>query len=477
MMTDLREYQPIHIVGIGGIGMSAIADVLHDRGIGVRGSDLKDGVNTRRLAAKGIPVAIGHRPENVEGAGLVVLSSAVKETNPELIAAQASGLTVWSRADMLARLMDDYKTVSVTGTHGKTTTTSMIAWIFEQAGLDPTVITGGIVNDWASNARIGAGEWFIVEADESDETFVKLPTHIGVVTNIDPEHLDFYGSVEAMYDAYRRFFAGIRPGGAIVAGIDHPVVREFARSAELSTGTRVLRYGMAEDADIRLSAVRTNGGSLHADAVLRGAGNGSGHRLDDMTLAAPGQYNALNAMAAIAVAVEAGIGEDAIRAALASFPGVKRRFTPAGTWNGVSIYDDYAHHPIEISAVLEAARGATKGRVIAIVQPHRYSRLKALFDEFCGCFSRSDTLIVTPVYSAGEEPNGIDRDALVDGVRLRGHRQVLPIDGEDDLPGLVASIAKPGDLVIGMGAGTISEWTNGLRGRLDALKPRLDAAE
>ena len=476
-MTDLRDYEPIHIVGIGGIGMSAIAEVLHSRGIKVRGSDLKDSVNTRRLAAKGIAVSIGHQAENIEGAGLVVLSSAVKPGNPELTAAEAAGLRVWCRAQMLARLMEDYRTISVTGTHGKTTTTSMIAWIFEQAGLDPTVITGGIVNDWGTNARIGEGEWFIVEADESDETFVKLPTHIGVVTNIDPEHLDYYGSVEAMHDAYRRFFAGIRPGGALIAGIDHPVVRQFAEGAPLSEGSRLLRYGVAEDADIRLRAVRTNGASLHADALLGPAVRGGERRLDDLTLSVPGHYNALNAMAAIAVATEAGIGEDTIRAALDSFRGVKRRFTRTGIWNGVSIYDDYAHHPTEISAVLEAAHGAAAGRVIAVIQPHRYSRLQNLFEEFCRCFSASDTLIVTPVYSAGEEPNGVDRDALINGVRLSGHRQVLAVDGEDQLPGLIASIAKPGDLVIGMGAGTISDWTNALPGRLDLLGPRLDAAE
>ncbi len=385
-MKNLKEFEPIHIVGVGGIGMSAIAEVLHSNGVEVRGSDLKDGVNTRRLAAKGIPVAIGQRADNIEGARLVVLSSAVKEGNPERAAAIAAGLPVWCRAEMLARLMENYKTVSVTGTHGKTTTTSMIAWIFEQAGLDPTVITGGIVNDWGTNARIGEGEWFIVEADESDETFVKLPTHIGVVTNIDPEHLDYYGSVDAMYDAYKRFFAGIRPGGAVVAGIDHPVVREFAEGAPLSAGSRLLKYGAAADADVRLAAVRSNGGSLHADAVLGGAVNGGERRFDDLTLAAPGHYNALNAMAAIAVATEAGIDDASIRAALESFHGVKRRFTRAGVWNGVPIYDDYAHHPTEISAVLEAARGATAGRVIAIVQPHRYSRLKSLFEEFSDCF-------------------------------------------------------------------------------------------
>jgi UDP-N-acetylmuramate--alanine ligase len=475
-MMNLREFQPIHIVGIGGIGMSAIAEVLHDRGITVRGSDLKDGANTRRLAAKGIAVSVGHHAENIEGAGLVVLSSAVKETNPELIAARAAGLKIWSRADMLARLMENYRTISVTGTHGKTTTTSMIAWIFEKAGLDPTVITGGIVNDWGTNARIGGGEWFIVEADESDETFVKLPTHIGVVTNIDPEHLDFYGSVDAMHAAYRRFFAGIRPGGVVVACIDHPVARQFAIETRRAGG-RVLGYGTAADADIQLAAVRTNSGSVHVEAVMGSAVVGGERRLEDLTLVVPGHYNALNAMAAIGAASEAGIPDEAIREALATFRGVKRRFTRTGVWNGVSIYDDYAHHPVEIAATLGAARGATAGRVIAIVQPHRYSRLKNLFEEFCGCFVDSDAVIVTPVYSAGEEPNGVDRDSLIEGVRKRGHRQVVPVDGEEQLTGLVASLAKPGDLVIGLGAGTISDWANALPGKLDAHLPRLDAAE
>jgi UDP-N-acetylmuramate--alanine ligase len=477
MMKNMREYEPIHIVGIGGIGMSAIAEVLHNNGVKVRGSDLKDGGNTRRLATKGIEVVIGHKAGNIEGASLVVLSSAVKDGNPELVAAKAAGLPVWSRADMLARLMENYRTVSVTGTHGKTTTTSMIAWIFEKAGLDPTVITGGIINDWGTNARIGKGEWFIVEADESDETFVKLPTHIGVVTNIDPEHLDYYGSVEAMHAAYRRFFSGVKPGGAVVAGIDHPVVREFAGEARLPAGAKLLRYGMAADADIRLKDVRANGGSVHLDAELGSSVEGGPRLLDDLTLAVPGHYNALNAMAAIAVATEVGIADDIIREALSSFHGVKRRFTRAGVWNGVTIYDDYAHHPAEIAAVLGAARGATSGRVIAVVQPHRYSRLKNLFDEFCGCFVNSDMVIVTPVYSAGEEPNGIDRDALVDGLRLTGHRQVMAVDGEDALPTLIASLAKPGDLVIGLGAGTITEWTNALPARLGAMQPRLDAAE
>ncbi|MBX2804467.1 MAG: UDP-N-acetylmuramate--L-alanine ligase [Hyphomicrobiales bacterium] len=476
-MKDLRDLEPIHIVGIGGIGMSAIAEVLHHRGVKVGGSDMKDGVNTRRLASKGIQVHIGQQAENIVGAKTVVLSSAVKAGNPEFEAAKAAGLTVWSRAQMLARLMGDYKTISVTGTHGKTTTTSMIAWIFEQAGLDPTVITGGIINDWGTNARIGRGEWFIVEADESDETFVKLPTNIGVVTNIDPEHLDYYGSVEAMHDAYKRFFQGIQPGGAVVVGIDHPVVRDFATAIPAMEGNRLIRYGEAGDADIRLTRIASNGAAVHVDAILNSSIKGGERRFDDLTLGVPGHYNALNAMAAAAVAAEAGISDHDIRQALASFGGVKRRFTRTGVWNGVTVYDDYAHHPTEISAVLKAARGAVDGRIIAIVQPHRYSRLKELFNDFCVCFSESDTLVVTPVYSAGEEPNGTDRDSLIDGVRKTGHRHVVPTEGGEELAHLIASLAKPGDLVIGLGAGTISEWANALPGQLNSLSPKLDAAE
>lgn len=476
-MKDLKDLEPIHIVGIGGIGMSAIAEVLHHRAIKVGGSDMKDGINTRRLASKGIPVRIGQKAENIEAARTVVLSSAVKPGNPEFEAAKAAGITVWSRAQMLARLMEDYKTISVTGTHGKTTTTSMIAWIFEQAGLDPTVITGGIINDWGTNARIGRGDWFIVEADESDETFVKLPTHIGVVTNIDPEHLDYYGSVEAMHDAYTRFFEGIQPGGVLVAGIDHPTVREFTSRIPLKEGNRLIRYGEAGDADVRLTKMASNGVANHLDAVLNATIKGGERHLNDLTLSAPGHYNALNAMAATAVAAEAGISDADIREALASFKGVKRRFTQTGAWNGVTVYDDYAHHPVEIASVLKAARSAAEGRVIAIVQPHRYSRLKGLFDEFCACFSDSDTLVVTPVYSAGEEPNGTDRDSLIAGVRKTGHRHVVATEGGEELAHLIASLTKPGDLVIGLGAGTISEWTNALPGQLNSLSSKLDAAE
>jgi len=443
----------------------------------VRGSDMKDGANVRRLAAKGIPVVVGHAPENVEGAGQVVLSSAVKADNPEVIAARAAELPVFSRAESLASLMAEMHSVCVTGSHGKTTTTSMVAWIFEKAGLDPTVITGGIINSWGTNARIGRGDWMVVEADESDATFIKLPTTIGVVTNIDPEHLDYYKTVEALHEAFRTFFARIQPGGLAVAGIDHPVVRGMIEAAPYTDGRRVLTYGKAEDADLRLLDVREGGGRLQFDAVLSDRVKGGARRLANVQLLLPGWYNALNALAAFAVASEAGIDERVALDALASFEGVKRRFTLTGLWDGVAIYDDYAHHPAEVCAVLRAARSATTGRVIAIAQPHRYSRLKNLFDEFCACFADCDTLIVAPVYSAGEKPNGVDSHTLAEGVRALGHRQVLEIQGEDELPALIASLAKPGDLVIGLGAGTVTEWTNALPQKLASLQPALDAAE
>jgi UDP-N-acetylmuramate--alanine ligase len=476
-MTKTEDERPIHIVGIGGIGMSAIAEVLHDRGQAVRGSDLKDGANVRRLKAKGIPVTVGHEAGNVEGARQVVLSSAIKPDNPEVVAAHAASLPVLSRAESLASLMADMYSVCVTGSHGKTTTTSMVAWIFEAAGLDPTVITGGIINSWGTNARIGRGDWMVVEADESDGTFVKLPTSIGVVTNIDPEHLDYHGSLDALHAAFAQFFAQVQPGGLAVAGIDHPVVRRLVEAHPYADGRRLLTYGTAVDADLRLMDVRMSGGMLHFDAVFSDRVKGGERRLENVSLLLPGHYNALNALAAFAAASEAGIEEQVILEALGSFEGVKRRFTRTGLWNGVAIYDDYAHHPAEIAAVLKAARGATSGKVIALVQPHRYSRLKNLFDEFCACFADSDTLIVAPVYSAGERPNGIDSKTLVDGVTRHGHRQVLELDAEDSLPRLVASLAKPGDLVIGMGAGTITEWVGALPQQLGALRSALDAAE
>ncbi len=459
-----------HIVGIGGIGMSAIAEVMHTRGYRVRGSDLKDGANLARLRDRGITCLIGHDPGNVEGASYVVISSAVKAGNPEFEAAKERAIPIIRRAEMLAELMRPCCTVSVTGTHGKTTTTSIIADLLHGGGLDPTVITGGIINAWGTNARIGQGEWMVVEADESDGTFVKLPTQIGVVTNIDPEHMDFWDSEEALYDAFEQFIDSIPFYGVVIACIDHPVVRGLlAQLGGAANGRRTITYGVARDADIRLSNLRPDHNSIIFDADLGPAVAGGGRKLADLMLPTLGHYNALNALGALAVATEAGVADDVIRTTLAAFSGVKRRFTRAGEWRGVAVYDDYAHHPVEIAAVLRGARMAGNGRIIAVMQPHRYTRLQALFNEFSACLDDADIVVVTPVYSAGEAPiPGIDRDELASGLRRHGHPHVLTVDDEESLTATVATIAKEGDLVVGLGAGTITDWINALPSRLES---------
>ena len=457
-----------HIVGIGGIGMSAIAEVMHTRGYRVQGSDLKDGANLKRLRGHGITCLIGHDPANINDCAYLVISSAVKAGNPEFEAAKERGIPIIRRAEMLAELMRPCTTVSVTGTHGKTTTTSLIADLLHGGALDPTVITGGIINAWGTNARIGQGEWMVVEADESDGTFLKLPTQIGVVTNIDPEHMDFWESEETLYQAFAQFIDAIPFYGVAVACIDHPVVRELlAKLGGAANGRRTLTYGVARDADIRLSNLRPDHNSMTFDAELGPAVKGGARKLTDLVLPALGHYNALNALAALAVATEAGVGDEMIRSTLAAFSGVKRRFTRVGEWQGVVVYDDYAHHPVEIAAVLRGASMAGKGRIIAVVQPHRYTRLQALFNEFSACLDDADIVVVTPVYSAGEPPiPGIDRDELASGLRRHGHPHVLTVDDEDSLTATVASIAQAGDLVVGLGAGTITDWINALPGRL-----------
>ncbi len=464
---------PFHIVGIGGIGMSAIAEVLHDRGYEVRGSDLKDGANVRRLKDKGITCYVGHGPSNVDGAAFVVLSSAIKDDNPEYVEARDRGLPILSRAEMLAELMRECATVSITGTHGKTTTTSLIAEVLQGADLDPTVISGGIIQSWGSNARIGKGEWMVVEADESDGTFTALPSRIGVVTNIDPEHMDYWKSLEALHGAFKTYFDNVPFYGLVVAGLDHPIVREMiAQIGRAQRGQRVLTYGIADDADLRLSNYRAEDGMAVFDVDISADAPGGARSLKAVRLPVPGQHNALNALAAFAVAAEVGIADDLICSSLEKFGGVARRFMLTGTWNGVPIYDDYAHHPVEITAVLKAARSASNSRVLAIVEPHRYTRLKNLFGDFCTCFSDADTVIVIPVYSAGEQPiEGADRDALIEGLKRQGHPDVHAAEDENQLASMVAEKAMPGDLVIGMGAGTITEWTHALPERLNALKP------
>jgi UDP-N-acetylmuramate--alanine ligase len=467
-LPDPDQAGLFHVVGIGGIGMSAIAEVMHTRGYQVQGSDLKDSANLERLRSRGIACLIGHDPSNVDGAGHIVISSAVKPGNPEFEAAKERAIPIIRRAEMLAELMRPCATVSITGTHGKTTTTALIAELLKSSGLDPTVIAGGIINAWGTNARIGKGEWMVVEADESDGTFVKLPTQIGVVTNIDPEHMDYWPSLEALHQAFHQFIDAIPFYGLAVACIDHPVVRELlAKLGGAANGRRTLTYGVARDADIRLINLQPDHNRITFDADLGPAVKGGARKLEGLTLPVLGHYNALNALGALAAATEAGVSDEVIRATFAAFSGVKRRFTRVGEWQGVAVYDDYAHHPVEIAAVLRAARLGGKGRIIAVMQPHRYTRLQSLFNDFSACLDDADIAIVTPVYSAGEAPiPGIDRDELASGLMRHGHPNVLTVDDEESLAQAIASVAKPGDLVVGLGAGTITDWINALPGNL-----------
>ena len=455
---------PVHVVGIGGIGMSAIAEILHAKGYTVQGSDQKDSANVRRLRAKGIRVFVGHDPVNLVGARYIVISTAVKPGNPELEAARAKGLPIIRRAEMLAELMRLYATVSVTGTHGKTTTTSLIAHVFNAAGRDPTVITGGIINEWGSNARLGNGDWMIVEADESDGTFIKIPTQIGVVTNIDPEHLDYFKTVENMHREFETFFRNIPFYGLAVACIDHPVVSEMIeRLALRRDGRRLVTYGTSASADIVLKSVRVEGTSTIFDADLGARVHGGARTIRGWSIPLCGHHNALNALAAIAAASEAGIADDVIRKAIAGFSGVKRRFQLTGTWNGVSIYDDYGHHPVEIAAVLKAARAGARGRVIAVVEPHRYTRVRDLFLEFAACFKDADQVIVTPLYTAGEAPiDGVNHAALAEAIRATGHASVASVDSERDVVPMLQRSAKSGDMVVCLGAGNSTEWAHAL---------------
>jgi UDP-N-acetylmuramate--alanine ligase len=473
-----RNIGTIHILGIGGIGMSAIAEILHAKGFSVQGSDQKDGANIRRLRAKGVRVFVGHDPINLVGARFVVISTAVKAGNLELEAARAKGLAIIRRAEMMAELMRLYSTVSVTGTHGKTTTTSLIAHIFAEAGLDPTVITGGIINSWGSNARLGKGQWMVVEADESDGTFIKIPTQIGVVTNIDPEHLDYFKSVENMHREFEAFYRNVPFYGLAVTCIDHPVVRDMVGRLELRRdGRRLITYGRSEGADMVLKSVRLEGHVTMFDAELGARVAGGARRIDGWRMPAPGEHNALNALAAIAVAAEAGIANDTIREAIARFSGVKRRFQATGTWNGVTIYDDYGHHPVEISAVLTAARAGAKGRVIAVVEPHRYTRVRDLFGEFCNCFKNADSVIVLPLYSAGEAPiDGVDNRALAEGIRSTGVGAVIAVDHAGEVAPLLRRHARPGDMVVYLGAGNSTDWAHALPAELGSEPKRAGAA-
>ncbi|MBL8574587.1 MAG: UDP-N-acetylmuramate--L-alanine ligase [Hyphomicrobiaceae bacterium] len=455
-----RDIGPVHFVGIGGIGMSGIAEVLHTLGYRVQGSDVADGANVQRLREKGIPVAVGHAAENLGEARVIVVSSAIKRDNPELMAARERLLPVVRRAEMLAELMRFKSAIAIGGTHGKTTTTSMVAALLDAGGLDPTVINGGIINAYGTNARLGAGQWMVVESDESDGSFVKLPADVAVVTNIDPEHLDHYGDFDKLRAAFRQFVEQVPFYGFAVMCLDHPEVQALVGRIE---DRRIITYGANPQADARYVDVTTEGRASIFTVVYRDRVTAKETVVDNIVVNMPGIHNVSNATAAVCVALELGIKPDAIRKGLAGFTGVKRRFTLTGEWNDVQIFDDYGHHPVEIQAVLKAARASTKGKVVAIMQPHRYSRLASLFEEFCAAFYDADHVIVADVYAAGEAPiPGASRDALVGGLRARGHRSVIPLESPDQIPGIVKGLVSPGDYVMFLGAGNITQWAYAL---------------
>jgi UDP-N-acetylmuramate--alanine ligase len=456
------EMGPIHFVGIGGIGMSGIAEVLLNHGYRVQGSDLKPSKITERLQFLGARVFIGQRAENLEEAEVVVISSAIKPGNPELDAARAKGLPVVRRAEMLAELMRLRSNVAVAGTHGKTTTTTLVATLLDAGGMDPTVVNGGIIHAYGSNARVGQGEWMVVEADESDGTFNRLPATIAIVTNIDPEHMEHWGTIEALRQGFTDFVSNIPFYGLAVLCTDHPEVRALVGRI---TDRRVVTFGFNAQADVRAVNLTYENGIAQFDIALQQ----EGRVIEGCTLPMPGDHNVSNALAAVAVARHLGLKAAEIRDALAAFKGVNRRFTKVGEVDGVTIIDDYGHHPVEIAAVLKAARQSVKpgARVICVHQPHRYTRLSTLFAEFCGCFNDADVVAIAEVYAAGEDPiPGASRDDLVAGLIRHGHRHARAIRDEDDLERLVREQSQPGDMVVCLGAGTISAWANGLPERL-----------
>ena len=463
-----RNIGPVHFIGIGGIGMSGIAEILHNQGYVVQGSDMAANPNVQRLRDMGITVEIGQSGDNLGKAEVVVVSSAIKKDNPELMAARARALPVVRRAEMLAEIMRFKTAIAIGGTHGKTTTTTLVATLLDAGNLDPTVINGGIINAYGTNARLGGGEWMVVEADESDGTFVKLPADVAVVTNIDAEHLDHYGSFEGVKKAFHQFVENVPFYGFAVMCLDHPEVQALVGDIR---DRRVITYGQNPQADVRLTDLENRDGVQHFSVEIRDRIRQTQLRIDGLELPMPGIHNALNATAAIAVADQLHVPAEAIRKGLRDFTGVKRRFTKTGEVDGISVIDDYGHHPVEIAAVLKAARAASKGRIFAVVQPHRYTRLRDQFERFCTCFNDADVVIVADVYPAGEDPiEGISRDTLVDGLRARGHRAVLSLDSAEDLPRLIDEMAMPGDMVVCLGAGNITNWANALPADLEALR-------
>jgi UDP-N-acetylmuramate--alanine ligase len=458
----------IHFVGIGGIGMSGIAEVLHNLGYCVQGSDIIEGANVKRLREAGIAVAIGHDAANLGASQVVVTSTAVRADNPEVRAARARLIPVVRRAEMLAELMRLKWSIAVGGTHGKTTTTSLVAAVLETARLDPTVINGGIINAYGSNTRLGAGDWMVVEADESDGSFLRLPATIAVVTNMDPEHLDHWGTAEAMVAGYHQFVQNIPFYGLAVLCVDHPVVQQMIPHL---ADRRVITYGFSPQADVRGERVIANSEGVTFHVTLTDRLRNRSRAMGPFRLRMFGQHNVQNALAAVAIGMEMEIDNATLTSAFASFRGVKRRFSNVGEAGGITIIDDYGHHPVEIAAVLKAARQAGARDVVAVVQPHRFTRLASLFQEFCTCMNDAGTVIVADVYAAGEAPiAGVSRDALVEGLRASGHRSVVPLPGAEHLAEMIHAIARPGDFVVCLGAGNITQWAAALPEQLAALQ-------
>ncbi len=458
----------VHFVGIGGIGMSGIAEVLHTLGYGVQGSDIADSANVQRLREMGITVHIGHREENVDQAQVIVVSTAVKQDNPEVVMARQRLIPVVRRAEMLGELMRLKWAIAVGGTHGKTTTTSLVSAMLDAADLDPTVINGGIINAWGTNARLGKGDWMVAEADESDGTFLKLPAVIAIVTNIDPEHLDHYGTFDRLREAFDAFVENIPFYGFAALCIDHPEVQAMIPRV---SDRRLITYGFSPQADVRAVELSSKPDGTGFDVIVTDRKRGEEREITGLFLNMVGRHNVQNSLAAVSIAVEMGLSDDVVRRALKNFEGVKRRFTKTGDVGGITIIDDYGHHPVEITAVLDAARQAAEGRVIAVVQPHRYSRLRDLFEDFCTCFNDADVVLVADVHAAGEEPiEGVDRDALAAGILHHGHHQVEVLKSPIELAPAIDRIAKPGDLVVCLGAGSISQWANALPSELENLR-------
>jgi len=461
---------PIHFIGIGGIGMSGIAEIMHNLGYKVCGSDVAESANLKRLRLLGIPVTIGHSPDNIGDVYAVVYSSAVKPGNVEFEAARQRALPLVRRAEMLAEIMRLKWCVAVAGTNGKTTTTTMVAALLDAGGLDPTVVNGGIINAYGTNARVGAGDWVVVEADESDGSFLRLPATVAVLTNADPDHLDYYGTFDRMREAFQRFIENVPFYGFAVLCLDHPEVQQMVGRI---MDRRLITYGFSPQADVRAVDIQFQEGGSKFDVVVNDRRSGNETRMENIALPMPGEHNVLNALAAITVARELGVSDHRIRIAFSAFEGVKRRFSRVGEWNGAAIIDDYGHNPFKIAAALKAARQAYSGPIVAIVQPHRYTRLRDTFEQFCTCLNDADTAIVAPVYPAGEQPiEGITHHTYADAIRAHGHKNVLTVENPEELPNVIAPLAKLGGAVVFLGAGSSTNWANGLEAVLKAREGR-----